>query len=462
MTTYDFEGGSSGNAATISNTGAVSAPVASGGNVAQLSNATPGPVSGALSLEFAVGNTTQATYCEFAAEAGPPTNQSFYVAITLSADGYSVDTTLCQLFLTAVTTTLVRVLVTAAGALSIQDRGAAHTMVLSSDVTAKYGQTIVVRMQITGGTTTTNGAITARYYSSPSLAVGSPTNEVTATNLNLIAGSAWGNYRVGIITTQSSLGADGRRTRFDYLTMVSGLSWIASPAAATNPTANAGADQYGTSGTPFTLTGAGTIGTGGGSITAYAWSIAAHEAGAPTASLSAPAAATTNVTNLAPGVYTATLTVTQAGGLQASDTVVLWVCPPSGTSVTPFSVTKDTGITREGTAGTDVAALSDADVTTLLKWPDPPTSQKVTIRWNPCGPGSPVITLNGTKVGTGTVTRTVNHYYEDGTTLLDGPYTDTTFAGTMAVGLAPAAVTALGTTPANRRQLVTVITDLGS
>lgn len=466
MTTYDFESGAPGNAATTGNTGA-SAVVPGSGNAITIDSV--GAISGSNSLAFTVAGTTSC-WCEFAAESGISTLESVYVPITLSSDGYNSSggsTTLWQGFLADNTTTVARISITNAGALTVSDQGTAHTGTLAADVTAKYGQTIAVRLQLNTGTTSSNGVITARYYADPVAAVGSYTgSEYTASNWNLGAGASWGKQRVGINSGQASNGANGRKTRIDYYTPVAGTSWVAPPAAATAPTANAGSDIYGQAGTTLTVNGSGTIGTGGGAITGYTWAVAGKaRPDMATPTIVSPNSSSSDITGLDQGWYDITLVVTQTGGGLSStaDTVRIWAYAPSGVAVKPVQVTKQTGITREGTATTDEIALSDNDLTTLLRWPDTPTGQEVTIRWGPCGPSTPLLSFDGAKVGSGTVTRTINHYWEDGTTLLDGPYTAILGAqGTISAGLSPTAVTAIGTTLANRRQLVTKISDVAS
>lgn len=462
MTTYDFESGTVGNAASTANTGA-SSIVGGGGHTIAIDNV--GVVSGAQSLSFSAGNTTAALYCDFAGDPAITTQKSLYIAITLSPDGYNNSggsTTLWQQFLTGGTTTVFRISVTNAGALTVSDQGTAHTATLVADISSKYGQTIVVRLNLDSGTTSSNGSYTARYYATPGTAVGSPTNTATASNWNLGAGGSFGNFRMGINSTQASLGTGSRKTTYDAVTDAAGLSWIASPAAPTAPTANAGADQYGQAGSTITLSGAGTPGSSGGSINGYAWSLVGKSDSAmATPTITTPAAQTTTLTGLDPGVYTFQLVVSQTGGALSSspDQVVVWVHPASGQTVKPYSIVKATGITREGAASSDTAALTDADATTLLKWPDPPTGQTVTIRWNPCGPSNPQFTFDMGKVGSGTVNAAINHYLEDGTTLLDGPYPAVLGAVTpVPAGLDADAITALGTALANRRQLVTIIT----
>lgn len=460
MTTYDFESGTVGNSANTTNTGLTGGAVTPGSGNAITFTATA--ANGAMALQFVVGGTNSC-WAEAAAESGAGTTESKLLCIRLSSDGYNngSTTTIWQQYAADNTTVLMRLGVTTGGALTISDQGTAHTATLVADVTGRYGNWIYVRLNLNSGSTTSNGAYEARYYTSLATAVGSPVASTNASNWNIGAGATFGKSRFGINSGQTTVGANGRLTVFDYVVNATGLSWIASPAAPSAPTANAGSDQYGQTGTTFTLSGSGTVGSSGGSINGYAWSLVSKsDASMATPTITTPSAQNTTVTGCDPGFYTFQLVVTQTGGGLSSlpDQVVVWVHPASGTAVKPYSVVKATGITREGTASSDVGALIDDDATTLLKWPDAPAGETVTIRWNPCGPSNPQFSFDLGKVGSGTINATINHYWEDGVTLLDGPYTASLGSiAPVAAGLDSDAITAIGSTLANRRQLVTVI-----
>ncbi|HSE56879.1 MAG TPA: PKD domain-containing protein [Candidatus Paceibacterota bacterium] len=99
------------------------------------------------------------------------------------------------------------------------------------------------------------------------------------------------------------------------------------------PTANAGIDQIITLPTSsVTLTGSGA--DSDGSISSYAWTKVSGGA----ATIGTPTAAVTSITSLAEGAYTFRLTVTDNGGLTASDDVNVTVNaaptpPPTGTGL---------------------------------------------------------------------------------------------------------------------------------
>lgn len=462
MTIYDFEAGSIGNAATPANTGA-SSLTATGGSMTIVASL----VSGSKAVQCSVANTTNSITMDYSAEAGIGTTQSIYITVKLPPEGYASDTTIWQGYQANDTTTVARLTVTTAGILRWSDNSS-HNLTIVADITSKYGSSISVRVQMNSGTTTSDGSATIRYYATPVTAVGSPTATVsTSGTWNLGAGANFGKQRLGINTAQATVNS-GHVTVFDYYVVEAGSSWIASPAAAVAPTANAGSDQHGETGTTFTLSGSGTIGTGGGSIDGYLWALESKSNPAlATPSIATPTAATTTVTGMEPGVYTFKLVVHQTGGAlsststaDATNTAVAWVHPSSGVSVKPKTVTKDVGITREGSASTDEAAISDTDSSTGMLWPDAPSGEVLTIVWNPCGPSNPRLSIDLVKTGTGTVSAIINTYMEDGTTLLDGPYpvTVTSVLTSFPAGLSAGALTALGVGLTNRHALVTKVT----
>lgn len=116
------------------------------------------------------------------------------------------------------------------------------------------------------------------------------------------------------------------------------------------PTANGGTDQSITlPANSVTLNGSGT--DSDGTIAAYAWSKVSGGA----ATITTPAAASTTVTGLVEGVYVFRLTVTDNGGLTATDEVTITVNPAEstpGTAPTGLEVDSLSGqwfVTDEGT-----------------------------------------------------------------------------------------------------------------
>ncbi len=129
----------------------------------------------------------------------------------------------------------------------------------------------------------------------------------------------------------------------------------------TAPTANAGADQTITLPTSsVTLTGSGT--DSDGTISSYSWSKVSSLAGTITSTSSA----STTITGLAQGTHTFRLTVTDNGGLTASDDVVIIVNPVVTTGGNKiFQI--DFGGTPSGIAGwNDVLTLTTNTTVNLV------------------------------------------------------------------------------------------------
>lgn len=469
---YDFEGGADGNTANVGNTGAILVAAGSGNTIVLDDDA--GVISGSLSLLYTVNATTNSCWCEFAGLASAD-KLGIYMGLTLPADGFTPSSSFITIYSSDDTTAVLRISVSDTNALQISDMSGAHTYTAIADVSAYLGTKIAIRASVVSGTTTTNGTVKLRLYANPLAAIGSYTGAefVSTGSLNFNTGANFGKQRVGINTPQTGLPAGGRKLWLDYFqieTWTTGTElWVSGPVATSPPTAvvtSANLNKYGEAGTTFQLVGTGTVGSGGGTITGYTWTPISRPAGSATPTIATPNAATSNVTGLVPGRYEFDFTVTQSGGSLSSAPVrvTFWVHPTSGVSVLPFSVTKETGITREGTAVSDVLALGDTDASTLLQWPTDPNGQLVTIVWNPAGPEGITATFDqGMVVGTTGIDAIIKHYLEDGTTVLDdngGPGYIIHLSGSITpqnAGLSPAAMTALGTALATRRALVTKI-----
>jgi len=127
------------------------------------------------------------------------------------------------------------------------------------------------------------------------------------------------------------------------------------------PAANAGTDKTITLPTSsVTLNGSGS--DPDGTITAYAWT---KISGPTSFTIASPASATTNITGLVQGTYTFRLTVTDNGGLTASDDVVITVNPapnqaPTANAGTDKTITLPTSSVTMNGSGSD----SDGTITT--------------------------------------------------------------------------------------------------
>jgi hypothetical protein len=132
----------------------------------------------------------------------------------------------------------------------------------------------------------------------------------------------------------------------------------------TAPTANAGADKVITLPTSSTsATGSGT--DADGTIASYAWS---QVSGPNTATITAPAAATTSFTGLVAGVYNFRLTVTDNQGATGSDVMVVTVNPAPNTPPTGVNAGTDTTITLPVTSLLLRGAGTDAESAVTFRW----------------------------------------------------------------------------------------------
>lgn len=418
MTTYGFEG-ANGATATAAGLGVTTVSAGAGNTIT--TDTTTGVVAGTSSLHFRVGSTVNVSLIECPTESGGPLTVSVYIALTLDSEGYNTSggtTTLVQFYNSDASQTIGRLGVTNAGALTFTDQGTAHTLTINANITAYYGTTVAIRLQMNTGTTTSNGAVTARFYADPFAAVGTYIGtEAAATNHSLGAGLGFGKSRIGLISAQATTGTDGFRDLWaDNYVIQSGLSWITPPAAASAPTANAGTSQDVVAGSTITLSASGSTGT----ITGYSWTCTSFPVGASSPSIATPTAATTTTTLTAGGRYVFQVVVSGSGGTTSTATVTEYVYEASNVDVAMFAVGSTT-YTNEGGASSLLAAVNDSNVLTYAQSPANPTGQTLPLTANPVGPGACSAFVEGNWTG-GLVNRTVTVKKPDGTTLVSVTY----------------------------------------
>ncbi len=154
------------------------------------------------------------------------------------------------------------------------------------------------------------------------------------------------------------------------------------------PTAAAGSDFTTNEGSPVTLDGSGSSDPDGDSLT-YAW---AQTGGTPTAALTGGSSASATFT--APQVtgdtaLTFTLTVTDPGGLSATDTVTVTV--------------KNVNDAPTASAGADVTTAEGYPVALDGSGSWDPENERLTYAWAQTG-GTPTVTLNGASTSAPTFT----------------------------------------------------------
>lgn len=197
---------------------------------------------------------------------------------------------------------------------------------------------------LTGTTSDTDGTIVSRLWqqvSGPNTATLSGQTTLSVSISNLIVGS----YTFSLTATDNDglTGSD-----------VAVVSVLAAPPNAP-PNANAGADQTITlPQNSVSLSGSGT--DTDGTIVSYAWS---QVSGPGTATFTPTNQAATVVSNLAQGVYTLLLTVTDDKGAQGTDLVLITVLPvppnnpPTANAGTDISITLPQNSTTLNGSGTD-------------------------------------------------------------------------------------------------------------
>lgn len=268
--------------------------------------------------------------------------------------------------------------------------------------------------------TASTGTITAKAYSGTGFTtlLGTFTNAVFDAGIAEVA-----SVEVGACTAITP----GSIVGFDYLRAEDGRTTeFGAPPAVSSPTANAGPDQDVQAGVVVTLTGAAST-AGSGTLT-YSWGSPTEiPPTAATPSVSGQATSTATFTATTPGRYTFPLTVTQTGGLTATDSVTIWVYPASNAAVRVYSVAATTG-TNEGGAASLAVALNDSVDTTYFQSALSPVAATdfVTVTAAPFGPGVIAWTVDA-YYQTQPCTLRVRVYKADGTTVIgDATHTLTT------------------------------------
>jgi hypothetical protein len=260
--------------------------------------------------------------------------------------------------------------------------------------------------------TSATGTITAKAYTSAAGWTTQLGSTFTSTTFDL-GTAALAVCDVGALTAQTP----GAVVGFDYVRMEDGRTTeFGAPPAVSGPTANAGADQYPEAGATVTLSASAST-AGSGSITNYAWSTIEQPPGSASPSFTAPTAVSTDVVVASAGRYVFRVTVTQTGGLTATDDVTMWVHAAAGADIGVYSVTLGT-FTSEGGA-TATVALNDLSDATWLQSQDNPAGQVLIVVLDPIGPGPVKHYPRDDSDGGAIASVTHTLYLENGTTVVD-------------------------------------------
>lgn len=314
---------------------------------------------------------------------------------------------------------------------------------------------------LTAGTTyviqfRTNGS-TASVYFYP---VGSTTATVSMPSVT-IGSTSVGSIRVAIGTASALV-----TLKFDGLQLGTGGLLARSDVSNAAPTATVGPDQYVAVGSAINLTGSdadsdGTIvsrswtwdtaDTSGPAGTTRKWATGPTISGATTQNATATMATA--------GAYRAKYVVTDDGSLTSTPVYSnIFVYPVSGAPVGVRNAVKGSW-TRVG-GSDDTAVLNDGSDSTGHLSPADPTGQADTFLMKPHGPGtSPgavTFTVRGNSTGGAGISRLVEWYKSDGTTLLGLGVTQTapSSLGDQSFTLGSTGLAALGALLSDRAELV--------
>jgi hypothetical protein len=302
--------------------------------------------------------------------------------------------------------TNIRFMHTATGNLSYQINAGAVVSLGAITVSTFY------RLQVRyTAVTTTTGTSQFKVFTSAanwSTQFGTTVN-LTAQNYGALGVS---EIDVGIITSTTP----GDTTYIDYSITEDGRSTdFPAPPTSSPPVASAGPDQDPLAGDTVTLTAAAST-AGTGTISSYAWTCIEFPVGAPSPSISNPAAVSPTVNVAFGGRYRFQVLVTNSSAQTNSAIMTCWVAEQSNTDTDVYSVNAPT-YTNEGGAPNQVSAVNDTTNATYILSADG-AGGNAQLTFNPVGLGT-IDILVDERWFDAPCNRALTLYKSDGTTVID-------------------------------------------